>query len=100
MNRISQLRKHAILNIILSFSMIGLCQDWLGLEKYVEFVQGHWVNIPWFIWLVPIILCIIIITLDYKTVRTIEALKKKRDQLNILAGQIYILAKGDYNAKH
>jgi len=34
----------------------GLYQDFLGKEVYLNLIQTSWVNIPWQIWFIPMIL--------------------------------------------
>ncbi len=34
----------------------ALYQDFLGKEAYLKLIQASWINIPWQIWLIPMIL--------------------------------------------
>jgi hypothetical protein len=36
-------------------SLLSLWQDWLGLDAYLVWAAAHWVVIPWWIWLLPLI---------------------------------------------
>lgn len=44
-----------VLGGLFSVSLMGLHQDWLGREGYVEYISTHWVDIPWAVWLIPLV---------------------------------------------
>jgi hypothetical protein len=42
------------MGVMVALSMYGLVQDFLGKEMYLHLVSTQWINLPWFLWLVPI----------------------------------------------
>lgn len=41
---------------MLGFTMLH--QDWMGREKYLEYVQHHWINLHWSIGAIAIVLAV------------------------------------------
>lgn len=41
--------------MVTAFAIIGLWQDWLGLDGYIAWVSEHWVGLPWWVWLIPLL---------------------------------------------
>jgi hypothetical protein len=63
MKTIDKILTAYITGSLLTANLIGLHQDWLGKEKYLEYANNHWVNshatMP--VHIVTIIACIIIL---------------------------------------
>ncbi len=46
---------------LLNSSIMGIYQDWMGLEGYINYLRHNWIDLPWWIWLFPIGIILVIL---------------------------------------
>jgi hypothetical protein len=56
MTRMKAFRRGQWIGMLMFFCIMNLIQDWLGLEDYVDFLQRHWIAVPWPVWLLGLII--------------------------------------------
>lgn len=40
--------------VMFAFTIMGMYQDWYGLEAYTAMIQKEWIDIHWSIWIAPL----------------------------------------------
>jgi len=79
------------LGVIAALCAMSMFQDWLGMEAYLEFARSHWIVIPWWLWLVPIGVCIVLQVqglskekMNAKLIQLYRENQRHRDELGLL----------------
>jgi len=46
--------------------LTGLIQDYMGLDRYLEYAADHWIQLPWGLWIIPLVGVLIV---NYRSIK-------------------------------
>jgi len=56
MTRSKALWEGYLIGVVMSSAALGLMQDFVGREGYIEYVRRHWIDLPWWPWVLVLLL--------------------------------------------